>query len=94
MHDYFLKDDKNFNLIPFMGDVRLRAFTSHTINQVKWRQACDTFEQNRATKPLTIRRENGQLVTIYYKNSTFLEIEGCKEEMLATQRWRTDLYVR
>lgn len=59
MHGYFLRDDKIFNPIPFVGDVHLRAFTSYTINQVKWRRACDTFEGNQATKPLMIKRENG-----------------------------------
>jgi len=94
MHGYFLRDVQTFNPVPFVGDAHLRAFTSYTINQVKWRKTSDTFEENQATKPRMVRRENGQEVTIYKKYSTFLQIEGCKEQMLATQRWCTDLCVR
>jgi len=32
MHGYFLKDGESLNLVSFMGDVHLRAFTSYTIN--------------------------------------------------------------
>ena len=43
MHDYFLSNYQTFNPIPFVGDIQLRAFTSYTINQVKWKKAFDTF---------------------------------------------------
>ena len=58
MHDYFLEDDQAFNLIPYVGDIQLRAFTSYTINQVKWKKYSDTFEENQSTRPLLIRREH------------------------------------
>ena len=72
MHDYFLSDDRTFNLVPFFGDVPLRDFTSYTINQVKGKKAFETFEENQATRPLMIRRENGQSVNIYNKHAKFL----------------------
>lgn len=72
MHDYFLKDDQTFNPIPFMGDIHLISFTSYTINQVKWKKAYDTFEENKVTRPLMIRREHGQETNIYNKYFTFL----------------------
>ena len=76
-----------------MGDIHLRAFTSYTINQIKWRKAWDTFEENQAGKPLMMRREHGQFSNIYKKHDTFLQIEGHKEHMLTTHKWCTDLCV-
>ena len=40
-----------------------------------------------------IRREHGQAANIYNKHFTFLQIEGHKEHMLATQKWCADLCV-
>ena len=83
MHEYFLSYDQTFNRVPFVGDVQLRAFTSYTINQVKWK-AFDTFEENQATNSLVIQRENVQSIHIYNNHATFLQLEGCKAQMLAT----------
>ena len=84
MHGYYLKHDQSFNPFPFMGDIHLRAFTSYTINQIKWRKVWDTFEENQAGKPLMMRREHGQSSNIYKKHYTFLQIKGHKEHMMAT----------
>ena len=54
MPNYFLSNDYTFNPVPFVGDVQLRAFTSYTINQVKWKKSFDTFEENQATNPLVL----------------------------------------
>ena len=31
LHGYFLRDDKEFNLVPYVGDIHLRALTSYTL---------------------------------------------------------------
>ena len=93
MHGYYLKHDKSFNLVPFMGDIILRAFTSYTINQIKWRKVWDTFEENQAGKPLMLRKEHVQSTNFYNKHYTFLQIEGQKEHMTETQKWCNNLCV-
>ena len=60
MNCYFLNHDQAFNPIPFVGDIHLRAFTSYTINQIKWRKAYDMFEENQVTRFLIMRRDHGQ----------------------------------
>lgn len=58
MHDYFLGNDQSFNPVPYVGDIQLRAFTSYTVDQVKWKKAFDTFEENQENRPLFIWMEN------------------------------------
>lgn len=36
LHGYFLRNDKEFNLVPYVGDIHLRALTSYTLNQINW----------------------------------------------------------
>jgi len=45
----YLNDDETFNLVPYVGDIQLTAFTSYIVNQVRWKRAFDTFESNQAT---------------------------------------------
>jgi len=58
MHGYFLGMDREFNPVPYVGDIHLMALTSYTINQIKWQEAYNTFELNQNMKSLMIRREN------------------------------------
>jgi len=76
MHDYFLEDDQAFNAVPYEGDIQLIAFTSYTINQIKWKKATDTFEVNQSARPLLNQRDHCQFDTIYNRHATFLRIEG------------------
>ena len=94
MHGYLLRVEREFNLIPYVGDIHLRALTSYTFNQISWQKDFDTFESNQATKPLMVRGEPERLVTMYNKNTTFLEIMGNKEQLLRTKKWCIDLCVK
>ena len=46
MHGCLLHADKEFNLVPYVGDIHLRALTSYTLNQISWQNAFNTFESN------------------------------------------------
>ena len=94
MHEYPLCVDREFSLVPYVGDIHLRALTSYTFNQISWQKASNTFESNHVTKPFTVRGEPERSVTIYNKHNTFLEIVGNGEWMLKTQKWCIDLYVK
>jgi len=58
MHNYILEIDQLFDPVTYVGDIQLRAFTSFMINQVKWKKAFDTFQENQANQPLMIRMEH------------------------------------
>ena len=57
MHDYVLGNDQSFNPVPYMGDIQLRAFTSYVVNQVKWKKAFNTYEENQENRPLVLQME-------------------------------------
>lgn len=38
--------EKDFNPIPYVGDIHSRAFTSYDFNQIHWQKASNTFESN------------------------------------------------
>jgi len=81
MHNYNLENDQSFNKVSYMGDIQLRAFTSFTINQVKWKKSFDMFKENQANRPLVIRMEHYQSVDIYNRDHQgFLQLEGRKFE--------------
>ena len=63
-----------------MGDVQLRAFTSYTINQVKWKKAFDTFEENQAMKPLVLRREMVILYIFIISTPPLLSLRDVKHK--------------
>jgi hypothetical protein len=52
MHGYLLRVDREFNLVPYVGDIHLRALTSYTFNQISWQKASNTFESNQVTRSL------------------------------------------
>jgi len=52
-----------------------------------WKKSFDTFEANQATWLLFVQREHYPSDSILNKHRTFLNIEGKKEQMLATQKW-------
>ena len=94
MHGYFLRHNQAFNPISFIGDIHLRASTSYIIIKIKQRKAYDVFEENQVRRLLMMRMEHGQATNIYKKKFTFLQVEGHKEHMLATEKWCADLCVR
>lgn len=57
MHGYLLRVEREFNPVPYVGDIHLRDLTSYTFNQISWQKASDTFESNQATKPFMVRGE-------------------------------------
>jgi len=36
MHEYLLRVDREFNPVPYVGDIHLRALTSYIFNQISW----------------------------------------------------------
>lgn len=52
------------------------------------------FKSNQVMKPFMVRGEANRSVTMYNKNTRFLEIRGNKEPMLRTQKWCIDLCVK
>lgn len=94
LHGYLLRLDKDFNPVPYVEDIHLRALTSYAFNQIHWQKACNTFESNRVTKPLIVRGEHERSVTMFNKHNTFLGIGGNRDRMVRTQRWCLDLCVK
>ena len=92
-HGYLLQLDRDFNPVPYVGDIHLRALTSYAFNQIHWQKACDTFESNQVTKLFIVRGEHGRSDTVYNKHHAFLKFEENKERMLRTQRWCLDLWI-
>jgi hypothetical protein len=94
LHGYLLRLDREFNPVPYVGDIHLRALTSYTFNQISWQKAFNTFESNQVTKPFIVRGEHERSVTMFTKHNTFLGIEGNRDRMLRTQNWCLDLCVK
>lgn len=55
MHEYLLRVDREFNLVPYVGDIHLSTLTSYTFNQISWQKAYNTFESNKVMKPFMVR---------------------------------------
>lgn len=79
LHGYLLYADKEFNLVPYVGDIHFRALTSDTLNQINWKKASNKFESNQNTKPLMMRGEHERSITMYNKHTIFLEIKRNRE---------------
>lgn len=94
LHGYLLFLDREFNLVPYVGDIHLRVLTSYTFNQISWQKAFNTFESNQVTKPFIVRGEHERSFTMFTKNNTFLGIEGNRDRMLRTENWCLDLCVK
>jgi hypothetical protein len=94
MHNYLLRDDKKFNPVPYVGDVQLRAFLSYTINQVKWKKALDSFEENQVHIPLQVRMENFQVAQIINKHNYFRRIPNWPQNMETTQQWCAEICIK
>ena len=90
MHGYLLHENKEFNPVPYVGDIHLRALTSNTLNQISWQKTSNTFEANQTIKPFFMSEEHERSVTMYNKHNTFLKIMGNKEHMLRTLKWCID----
>lgn len=93
-HGYLLRLDIDFNPVPYVGDIHLRALTSYTFNQIHWQKASNTFESNQVTNPFIVRGEHDRSDTMLNKHNTFLGIGGNKDRMVKTQIWCLDLCVR
>lgn len=94
LHRYLLHLDRDFNMVPYVGDIHLRALTSYAFNQIHWQKTCNTFESNQVTKPFIVRGEHERLVIMFNKHNTFLGIRENRDRMVRTQRWCLDLYVK
>jgi len=46
MHGYLLRIDREFNQLPYVGDIHLRAITSYTFNYIRWQKDFNAFESN------------------------------------------------
>jgi len=85
LHRYLLRLDKEFNPVPYVGDIHLRALTSYTFNQISWKKAFNTFKSNQVTKPFLVRGEHERSIAMFTKHNTFLRIERNKDRILKTQ---------
>jgi len=57
LHEHAFQTDRQFNIVPFVGDVQLRAFTSYVNNHVKWKNAFKSIHTNEEGCQLWIRVE-------------------------------------
>lgn len=94
MHGYLLHIDRGFNLVPYVGDIHLRALTSYTFNQISWQKDFNIFESNQVIKSFIVIGEHESSVTMFNKHNTFLGIVGNKERMLRIEKWCLDLCVK
>ena len=61
-----------FNLIPHIGDVHLRALTYFVTNQMLWWNASHNIHKNEENSTLWIRGEPQSSVAIIDKHQNFL----------------------
>ena len=57
LHEMAYPLDRHSNLVPFSGDVQLRAFVSFVSNHVQWEMSFQTFSHNESHSNLWIRSE-------------------------------------
>ena len=69
LHEMACPMDRHSNLVPFAGDVQLRAFASFVNNHVQWERYFQTFSHNEAHTNLWIRSEpqNPGILVARYK---------------------------
>ena len=57
LHEYICMVDRRFNMSPYVGDIKLHAFSSFVQNQVRWELAYSAIEHNEKNVTLSVRGE-------------------------------------
>ena len=91
LHEMAFPLDRHSNLVPFSGDVRLRAFASFVSNHVQWERSFQTFSHNESHTNLWIRSEPQNPGILLARYISFLSspsqvqhIMNLQEEVIST----------
>jgi len=64
-------EQRDDNIVPFIGDVQIQAFISFVGNQIKWKKAWNTFEQNEKNCELWVRGELENAFFAFHRHNRF-----------------------
>jgi len=76
MHNFFLEDDLDNNLGPFIGDIQFKAFISFATNQMKWVKPHNTFRKQEYDIDLWVRGEATKSLHLFVQHKQFMKRMG------------------
>jgi hypothetical protein len=94
LHEQACLLDIKFNLVPYVGDVQLRAFTYFVNNQEKWWNSFHTIQKNEGEATLWIRGEPHTPVTIFNIHRHLLSSSYKTRKVTELQRFVIDSCVK
>ena len=65
--------DVHSNLVPYLGDIQLREFTSFVTNHMHWWSTIHTIQKNEDTSTLWVRREPQSPISLRIRNMRQLQ---------------------
>jgi len=94
LHEQDFLLDIKFNHVPYVGDVKLRAFTYFVNNREKWWNAFHTIQKNEGEATLWIRGEPRTHVAIFNIHQHLLSSSYRTRKVTDLQRFFIDYCVK